>query len=133
MADILDISSGKMCKELSSATKVKTSDAYSKASVESKMNQYLFLYVTDGNQQETSWQQLEGVHSPSLGESSMLNTGELPNVEEESFLSQILQETVPEKYYLSQTACLGILSRASKRGKNLPAILKQALELQAKM
>jgi DNA (cytosine-5)-methyltransferase 1 len=32
---------------------------------------------------------------------------------------------------LSQTACRGILRRAKKRDKELPAILKTALELQA--
>ena len=38
---------------------------------------------------------------------------------------------VPEKYYLSQKACLGILRRASLRGKELPLLLKKALEMQA--
>ncbi len=38
---------------------------------------------------------------------------------------------VPEKYYLSPKACQGILRRASARGKELPAILKKALERQA--
>ena len=46
-------------------------------------------------------------------------------------LSQILQENVPEKYYLSQKACQGILQRASKRGKELPPLLKADLERQA--
>lgn len=34
---------------------------------------------------------------------------------------------MPQKYYLSARACQGILTRASKRGKPLPDILKQAL------
>ena len=38
---------------------------------------------------------------------------------------------VPEKYYLSPKACLGILRRASVRGKELPEVLKKALERQA--
>ena len=38
---------------------------------------------------------------------------------------------VPEKYYLSPKACLGILRRASARGKELPEILRVALERQA--
>ena len=46
-------------------------------------------------------------------------------------LSQILQAEVPEKYYLSQKACLGILRRASARGKELPEVLRLALERQA--
>jgi hypothetical protein len=54
-----------------------------------------------------------------------------PSAGQESFLSQILEENVPETYFLSQKACLGILRRASKRGKELPEILKEALERQA--
>ena len=46
-------------------------------------------------------------------------------------MSQILQAGVPERYYLSPKACLGILRRASARGKELPAILRKALERQA--
>jgi hypothetical protein len=38
---------------------------------------------------------------------------------------------VPEKYYLSQKACLGILRRADARGKELPELLKKALLRQA--
>ncbi len=61
----------------------------------------------------------------------MLNTGESPSVENASTLSQILQANVPEKYCLSQKACLGILRRASARGKDLPELLKKALIRQA--
>lgn len=68
---------------------------------------------------------------PFVGESLMLNTGECPNEERESTLSQILQANVPTKYYLSQKACLGILRRASARGKQLPQMLRIALEQQA--
>ena len=46
-------------------------------------------------------------------------------------MSQILEANVPETYYLSPKACLGILRRASKCGKELPVILKLALERQA--
>ena len=38
---------------------------------------------------------------------------------------------MPKKYYLTQTACLGILRRALRRGKELPFRLKLALELQS--
>lgn len=57
----------------------------------------------------------------------MLNTGESPNVAVESHLSQILEDNVPEKYYLSPKACLGILRRAENRCKPLPNVLQQAL------
>ena len=62
---------------------------------------------------------------------STLNTGPSPNEGQESFLSQILEAEVPRKYYLSRKACLGILRRASARGKELPEILGKALEQQA--
>ena len=62
-----------------------------------------------------------------LGGSSMLNIGEFPNAERESLLSWILEDNVPQKYYLSARACHGILTRASRRGKQLPELLKTAL------
>ena len=55
----------------------------------------------------------------------------VPSVENASTLSQILQDSVHPMYYLSAKACLGILRRASERGKELPAVLKKALEQQA--
>ncbi len=61
----------------------------------------------------------------------MRSTGESPSAENASTLSQILQAGVPEKYYLSPKACLGILRRASARGKELPELLRKALERQA--
>ena len=48
-----------------------------------------------------------------------------------AMLSQILEADVPEKYYLTPRACLGILRRASARGKSLPEVLRLALERQA--
>lgn len=63
-----------------------------------------------------------------LGESLMLNIGEYPNVENESTLSEILEDNVPEKYYLSPKACLGILRRAKNKGRKLPDNLRIALE-----
>ena len=62
-----------------------------------------------------------------LGDSLTLNIGEFPNVARESLLSQILEDNVPQKYYLSARACQGILTRASRRGKALPELLKTAL------
>ena len=46
-------------------------------------------------------------------------------------MSQILQDAPPIKYYLSPKACLGILRRASERGKALPPKLERALKIQA--
>ena len=69
--------------------------------------------------------------SVSHGGYLMHSTEESPNAENASTLSQILQAGVPEKYYLSPKACLGILRRASARGKELPELLRKALERQA--
>lgn len=66
-----------------------------------------------------------------LGQSGRLNTSACPKGAIESSLSQILQGTVPSKYYLSRTACRGILRRAKERGKPLPPQLELALKLQA--
>jgi len=35
---------------------------------------------------------------------------------------------LPQRFFLSATACQGILRRAEKRGKKLPERLQQALE-----
>jgi hypothetical protein len=65
------------------------------------------------------------------GESWTPNIGEFPNVERESLLSQILEDNVPQKYYLSPKACMGILRRAERRGKELPPMLQTALMAQS--
>ena len=62
-----------------------------------------------------------------------LNTGECPNAAAESTLSRILEDNVPEKYYLSARACEGILRRAERRGKELPPMLKEALKQMIEM
>ena len=49
-----------------------------------------------------------------------------------TYLSDILQTDVDTKYYLTPKACYGILRRASARGKQLPEVLRKALERQAK-
>ena len=60
-----------------------------------------------------------------------LNTGPAPREPIRTSLSDILEPTPAQKYYLSQTACLGILRRAKERGKELPHQLKVALTAQA--
>ena len=82
------------------------------------------LQVAGGQPQE--W--LEGEKLTPLGECLTLNFGEYPNVERESTLSEILEDNVPEKYYLSPKACLGILRRAKAKGRKLPDNLRIALE-----
>jgi hypothetical protein len=64
----------------------------------------------------------------SRGECLTLSTSEFPNGGAASSLSDILETgDVPQRYFLSATACRGILRRAEKRGKELPAQLQLAL------
>lgn len=65
-----------------------------------------------------------------LGEYMTHNIGESPNAVVESRLSAILEECPHQKYYLSPKACQGILTRATRRGKELPKPLLQALNNQ---
>ena len=62
---------------------------------------------------------------------AMLSFGECPSVENASHLSQILEASPHPKYSLSAKACLGIVRRAERRGKELPPLLKTALLNQA--
>jgi site-specific DNA-cytosine methylase len=58
-----------------------------------------------------------------------LNTSESRSVAVESSLSRVLETGVlPQRFFLSPTACAGILRRAERRGKALPPALKAALE-----
>jgi hypothetical protein len=58
----------------------------------------------------------------------MPNTSESPRCAVECSLSLILEENVPEKFYLSPKACAGVLRRAEARGKELPEQLKDAMQ-----
>ena len=109
----------------------RTSASSSRRSSELRTIPFMSLDLTPGHGNllgESYWE----VISPWPGGSSMLNTGPAPLSEEDVFsLSQILQDAPPRKYYLSKTACLGILRRAGERGKELPPQLKAALMAQA--
>lgn len=123
-----DMPYGKMSQVHSAVTKGKTSELSSKSFAKSKMKEPLFLDLrgVGGTLAGTSW--VTGI--PLHGESSMHAFGEYPSVVEESGLSQILEEEVPLKYFLSAVACRGVLRRAEKRGKALPGILETALNQQ---
>ena len=57
-----------------------------------------------------------------------LNTSEFPSDAAVCSLSDVLETgDVPQRFYLSPRACAGILRRAEKRGKKLPAALERAL------
>ena len=92
---------------------------------------FLNLQKENGLTPDVSWDLI--TDGALLGVHMTLNFGEYPNEERESHLSQILQAGAHQRYFLSEKACRGILSRAERRGKELPAILKSALERQALM
>lgn len=126
----LDTKFGRMSPERSPPQKAKTSVRCLKKLYELRTADFQFLDLCTGagNLLGVSWE----IDSPSLGEFWTLNTGPAPhNGGDVSTLSQILQEQVPLKYYLSKAACLGILRRAEVRGRDLPEILRRALQVQA--
>ena len=58
-----------------------------------------------------------------------LSTSEYHSAAVACSLSDVLEDgNVPQRYYLSATACKGILRRAEARGKSLPPPLQEALE-----
>jgi hypothetical protein len=143
----LDLSFGKMSQELSQATEGKILEPSWKNFVESKKTTFQFLCLT-GDVGRIA-EQSQATASLLRGDLWTLNTSEYLNVENaspswsitggatqrtyyyrESRLSEILQTDASEKYYLSARACEGILRRADKRGKELPEVLKAALENQ---
>ena len=80
--------------------------------------------------QTPEWYEAEALIS--LGACTTPNISEQHSGAGVSFLSQILEEHAPAKYSLSPKACQGILRRAERRGKDLPPMLKTALEQQAR-
>ena len=88
------------------------------------------LYLTEGGQNPGAIT-LRMVDGQLLGEFTTRSFGESPSEENASRLSQILEDCPLPKYSLSAKACDGILRRAEKRGKELPAELKAALEAQS--
>jgi hypothetical protein len=59
----------------------------------------------------------------------MPNISAWPNDASVCSLSQVLvRGSIPQQYYLSSTACAGILRRAEKRGKKVPEPLMRALQ-----
>ena len=61
------------------------------------------------------------------GEFWIRNSSEYPNAVVESSLLEVLQTEVNSRYSLSAKAAAGIIRRASKREKQLPLILQEAL------
>ena len=124
-----DLWCGKTSPEPSPRQTARTSGWSSKKPSELRTTDFQFLDLRPGggNLLGPCWE----TNAPLLGEYWTLNTGASPKDAVESSLSQILQATVPQRYYLSRTACMGILRRAEERGKDLPPQLEAALERQA--
>ncbi len=128
MEDTQDSLSTRMCQEHSARITVKTSGSSSKKSAKSRTEKFLFLDLKSyGQKQERLWE----MTTPLRGGHLTHSIGVAPKDALVSTLSQILMDKVPEKYYLSAKACQGILRRAAIRGKDLPEVLKTALERQA--
>jgi hypothetical protein len=115
-------SSGKTCPE-SSAPKTTPSAAFWQGLPE-KMTRF--------NRQGESGRTLVLCLAPreqSRGASSTPNISEWPNAAAVCSLSQVLEQgSIPQRFFLSSTACAGILRRAEKRGKELPTTLRHALQ-----
>lgn len=140
---------GILCGKMSRAPLVATEDGTStpcwKKLRVSQNQDFLYLDCRtskNGQKQEP----LTVMGGLSLGELTTLKTGEKPSetavqemlsvwgphsVAEESRLSQILEANPLPKYNLTAKACLGILRRAERRGKDLPKLLKQVLLMQS--
>lgn len=120
---------GRMSQERSPRPRVKTSRPSFKKSQEwqTSVCQSLNLRTGSGNLLGKCWE----IRFPLLGESSTPNFSVLPKEEIVCSLSRTLQDQAPRKYYLSQKACRGILSRVRHRGKELPPLLEAALQIQA--
>ena len=114
-----DLSYGRMCRGPSPQTKGRTSKQSSKPSsvLRNRPPRCLRLTKKAGPMLITIWE----TDGASRIEFLTLNGGAYPKGENASTLSQILMVNVPQKYYL----------RASVRGKELPPVLKAALERQA--
>ena len=141
----LGFSFGRTLSEHSAATEEKTSTPCWKKLRVSQNQDFLYLDCRkSGNGQKQ--EPLTVMGGLSLGELTTLRTGEKPSetavqemlsvwgphsVAEESRLSQILEENPLPKYNLTAKACLGILRRAERRGKDLPELLKAVLLMQS--
>lgn len=124
----LGISSGKTSQEPSRQKKEKTSRQSSrKSSGSSSRKPPLCLCLKKDGQQQGAYT-MTWEDGALLGAYTTHSFGESPSVDVGSRLSQILEDSPHPKYYLSAKACDGILRRAERRGKELPTMLKEALE-----
>ena len=130
MGDFLKSQFGKMFTELIARHREKISEPSLKLSGKSAKEVIAFLDLRKANREgnagpvsDVSWE----IIPLSLGEDLTLNFGEFPKDASACSLSSILEDNVPEKYFLSERACRGILRRSEEKGKPLDPLLKQAL------
>ena len=127
-----DMPFGKTYKEHSQAIKEQTSKKSSRSSSGSQSRKAPTCLCLRGGAGHT-----QGAYTMSwdvgalLGDYTTHSFGESPREENVSRLSQILEDSAPQKYFLSARACDGILRRAAKRKKELPPELKAALLVQS--
>ena len=121
---------GRTCRARCPLTMGRTSGKSSKASSASRNPKQMFLCLREdaGCRPERSWETV--MLSPGAS-STPRRVGASHKDGNVYLLSSILQADAPEKYCLSPKACRGILRRAQKRGKELPEVLRIALERQA--
>ena len=121
---------GRTCRARCPLTMGRTSGKSSKASSASRNPKQMFLCLREdaGCRPGRSWATV--MLSPGAS-STPRRVGASHKDGNVYLLSSILQADAPEKYCLSPKACRGILRRAQKRGKELPEVLRIALERQA--
>ena len=124
--------SGKTSPEPSQATKDRTSGRSSKRSSGSQsQTPPICLSLKRGNGPKPGVYTMHWENGRLVGEYTTRSTGECPREENASRLSQILEDSPHPKYFLSAKACLGILTRANRRGMKLPPELEAALLAQS--
>ena len=126
-----DMPFGRMSQVRTVQTAERTSEPSSKSSAASSTPEFMFLDLRGdaGSPLVPLWER----DFPSHGARWTRNIGVCPKDAVECGLSQILEERVHPKYYLSAKACEGILRRAKRRGVALDPRLEEALERQAKV
>lgn len=84
--------------------------------------------VTEGETLPSSFEGWSNAGMAYHGGCLTLSISEWPSAAAVCSLWEVLETDAPPKYFLSATACSGILRRAERRGKVLPTMLHQALQ-----
>ena len=114
MENIQNSQSGKMSEELLAQAKVKTSDVCWKDLHALSSQTFQFLDLQERTESGQNLERFPVMDGLLHGDCLTLNTGESPSAAKESRLSWILEDNVPQKFYLSARACQGILCSISR-------------------